>query len=75
MFDTFTQNYTPLGNEYVSAIFAAIPGRCALRDPSVRAGWIPEALERNDAYAALKAADALLIIDPTGTNRETGEVS
>ncbi len=25
MFDTFTQNYTPLGNEYVSAIFAAIP--------------------------------------------------
>ena len=25
MFDAFTQNYTPLGNEYVSAIFAAIP--------------------------------------------------
>ncbi|MCA1731462.1 MAG: lactate permease LctP family transporter [Actinobacteria bacterium] len=25
MSDTFTQNYTPLGNEYVSAIFAAIP--------------------------------------------------
>jgi lactate permease len=25
MFDTFTQSYTPLGNEYISAIFAAIP--------------------------------------------------
>lgn len=25
MFETFTQSYTPLGNEYVSAIFAAIP--------------------------------------------------
>lgn len=25
MFETFTQNYTPLGNEYISAIFAAIP--------------------------------------------------
>jgi len=25
MFDTFTQNYTPPENEYVSALFAAIP--------------------------------------------------
>jgi lactate permease len=25
MFETFTQNYTPLGNEYISAMFAAIP--------------------------------------------------
>jgi hypothetical protein len=59
MFDTFTQNYTPPENEYVSALFAAIPGHYTPQDPSVRAGWIPEALERNNAYAALEAADAL----------------
>ena len=68
MFDTFTQNYTPPENEYVSALFAAIPGHYAPQDPSVRAGWIPEALERNNAYVALEAADALLIIDPAETN-------